>query len=251
MTPAGQQVHNLVEGMLASADELADPQVGRMRELHRSLATLAEYAPGDYADLATEDATELVRSVFDAHERFTAELTRFFRHLDQWQNRYDLGPDDVRRLAEVIVGYISERLDEVDRMRRPIARSLEVIVPRLNGLLAKVDSGLAGRMTQAGLDGGFSVQRVRGIARDDWRLLSIWFEDAPQRPARLTQLTEKALAAVRTLTTNLSRLSRHGIGMSSRRIDFLRLAGFFDAAPDQSRARAGFVPSRRFRIRRC
>ncbi|WP_419931219.1 TIGR02677 family protein [Candidatus Poriferisodalis sp.] len=236
MTPAGQQVHNLVEGMLASADELADPQVGRMRELHRSLATLADHAPGDFADLATEDATELVRSVFDTHERFTAELTRFFRHLDQWQNRYDLGPDDVRRLAEVIVGYISERLDEVERMRRPIARSLAVIVPRLNGLLAKVDRGLAGRMTQAGLDDGFSVQRVRGIAIDDWRLLSIWFEDAPQRPSRLTQLTEKALAAVRTLTTNLSRLSRHGSGMSSRRGDFLRLAIFFDAASDQSRA---------------
>ena len=236
MTPAGQQVHDLAERLLASADELADPQAGRLRDLHRDLATLAEHASRGFADLAGDDATALVRAVFDTHERFTDELTRFFRHLNQWQNRYDLDPGDVRRLAEVIVGYIGERLDEIERMRRPIARCLEVMFPRLDGLLVRLDSGLAARMTRAGLDDGVSVQRVRGIAADDWHLLSVWFEDAPRRPSRLTQLTDQALAAVRTLTANLSRLSRLGLLTSSRRGDFLRLAGFFDAAADAERA---------------
>lgn len=236
MTPAGQQVYDFVERLFASADELADPQAGRLRELHRDLAKLAESAVDGFADLTTEDATARVRAVFDAHERFTDELTGFFRHLGQWQSRYDLDPDDVRRLAEVVVGYIGERLDEIERMRRPIARCLEEIMPRLDGLLANVDRGLAGRMTQAGLDDGVTVQRVRGTAPDDWQALSIWFVDAPQRPARLTQLGEQALAAVRTLTANLSRLSRLGVVTSSRRGDFLRLAGFFDASTDVQHA---------------
>ena len=47
-------------------------------------------------------------------------------------------------------------------------------------------------------------------------------------------MTREAVAAVRTLTLNLTRLSRVGIGSASRRADFLRLAQLFAAAPDDT-----------------
>ena len=236
ITRAGQQVFDLVERVLRSADEVADPQAGRLSDLHRHLQLLADHAPRRFRDLPVPEATAAVRAVFDTHERFADELTGFFRQLAQWQSRYDLSPDEVQLFAGVIVSYVGERLSEIEQMRQPIARCLEAISLRLDALLASIDTGLAGRVSEAGLADEFNVQRQRGTAAEDWRLLGGWFADAPGRPARLTQLTDQALAAVRTLTANLSRLSRLGTLTTSRRADFLRLAGFVDAASSTQRA---------------
>lgn len=230
ITRAGQQVFDLTERLLAGIDEVADPQAGRLSDLAARLQTLADHASTDFGDLGTEEATAAVRAVFDTHERFAEELTGFFRQLAQWQSRYDLSTDEVQLLATVIVGYVSEQLAQIERLQRPIARSLELIMSRLDWLLPRIDAGLAERVGEAGLAGKFSARRTLGNERDDWRLLSGWFSDAVGHPSRLSQLTGQALAAVRTLTANLSRLSRLGTATTSRRSDFLRLAGFFDAA---------------------
>ena len=65
---------------------------------------------------------------------------------------------------------------------------------------------------------------------DDWEHLCGWFLHRPGHPSRIETLTRDAIAAVRTLTLNLTRLSRSGIGAASRRADLLRLARFFDTA---------------------
>lgn len=229
ITSAGQQVFDLTERLLAGIDEVADPQAGRLSDLSARLGLLADHASNGFGDLSTEEATAAVRAVFDTHERFAEELTGFFRQLAQWQSRYDLSADEVQLLATVIVGYVSEQLAQIERMQRPIARSLEQIMLRLDQLLPRVDAGLAERVGEAGLADKFSARRFRGSERDDWHLLSAWFSDATGHPSRLSQHTNQALAAVRTLTANLSRLSRLGVATTSRRADFLRLAGFLAA----------------------
>ena len=230
ITPAGQQVFDLTERMLVSINEVADPQAGRLSDLRVHLQLLADHAATGYRDLGREGTTAAVRAAFDIHERFAEELTGFFRHLAQWQSRYDLSADEVHVLASFIVGYVSEQLEQIERLQWPISRCLEQIMPHLDALLSSVDSGLAERVGEAALADTFTARRLRGSERDDWHLLSRWFVDAPGRPARLSQRTDQALAAVRTLTSNLSRLSRLGTATSSRRADFLRLAGFFDTA---------------------
>lgn len=236
ITSAGQQVYDLTERLLVGIDEVADPQAGRLNDLAGRLQLLADHAPSGFGDLGVEEATAAVRAVFDTHERFAEELTGFFRQLAQWQSRYDLSADEVQLLATVIVGYVSEQLVQIERLQRPIARSLEQIMPQLDRLLPRVDAGLAERVGEAGLADKFSARRTHGTERDDWRLLSGWFSDAPGHPARLSQLTNQALAAVRTLTANLSRLSRLGTATTSRRADYLRLARFLDAAVTSSEA---------------
>jgi len=227
ITRAGQEVHELVEGVLAGVDEIGDVQAGRLRDLHLTLEELAAQLD---AGAGGEELADRVRRIFDLHERFTSELTQFFAELNQWQNRYDLDAGEVQLFATVLVGYVSEKLSEIERMTRPIARGLEAILTRLDDLLPALRTGLAARVDDAGLAADVPVRRLKGTDPADWEHLAAWFRQPPGRPSRLDQLTRQAVAAVRTLTANVTRLSRAGLGAASRRADFVKLAGFFDRA---------------------
>ncbi len=230
ITRAGQEVFELVERVLAGVDEIGDVQAGRLRDLHRALVDLGDHGDTGFDRVGGDDLADLVRTVFDLHERFTSELTQFFAELNLWQSRYDLDADEVRLLAGVLVAYVSEQLTEIERMTRPISRSLERILPRLAVLLPALQSGLAARVDDAGLADAVAVRRLPGTSSDDWEHLAAWFVAVQGRPSRLDRLTRQAVSAVRTLTANVTRLSRVGLGAASRRADFVRLAGFFDRA---------------------
>ena len=238
ITRSGQEVFDLVERVLAAAGEIGDVQAGRLRDLLRALEAVNEHAASclDPVSGPSGDLADAVRTVFDHHDYFTVELTQFFAQLNEWQNRYDLTPDEVQVFAGVLVDYVSEQLTEIERMVGPIGRALEQLLNRLEDLLPALRSGLAARVEEAGLGDSVTVRRPKGTEAQDWRHLAAWFVAAPGRPSRLDQHTRQALAAVRTLTTNVSRLARLGTGMSSRRSDFVRLAGFLDRAPTAERA---------------
>ena len=233
ITRVGQEVHELVEGVLAGGDEIGDVQTGRLRDLHRSLGELSQQMD---AGAGGDELADRVRQVFDLHERFTSELTQFFAELNLRQNRYDLDAQEVQMFATVLVGYVSEKLGEIERMTRPIARSLDEVLGRLDELIPKLQTGLAARIDEAGLAESTAVRRHKGADPEDWDHLAAWFRTPPGHPSRLEQLTRQAVAAVRTLTANVTRLSRAGLGAASRRGDFVKLAGFFDQAqgPDDA-----------------
>ena len=221
ITQAGQEVHDAVERILARADEVHDISTGRLRALLHALETL------DATDVATADSerlADLVRAVFDPHEAFTTEITQFFAAVNQWQNRFDLTPEELSFFAQVLVGYVSERLDEIERMSRPLGLVLTRLADRVPVIVERASRGLAGRVEAAGLDDTVSVTRQAGSTVADWEHLSAWFVRKPGRPSRMERLFDDAVAAVRSLTLNLIRLSRVGAGASSRRADFLRLA---------------------------
>ena len=232
ITRSGQEVFDLVEGVLATAGEIGDVQAGRLRDLHRALDAVLEHtaSPAEMPPGASSRLADTVRTVFDVHDSFTTELTQFFAQLNEWQNRYDLTPDQVQVFAGVLVDYVGEQLTDIERMAGPIGRSIELVLARLDDLLPALRSGLAARVEDAGLGSSMTVRKIKGTEGQDWQHLAAWFVRAPGRPSRLDQHTRQALAAVRTLTTNISRLARLGTGMSSRRSDLVRLAGFFDRA---------------------
>lgn len=230
ITRAGQEVFQIVEGVLSAVDEIADVQAGRLRGLDQALHELGEHAAANFDGASAEELADKVRAIFDTHALFTTELTQFFADLNQWQSRYDLDADEVQLFAGVLVSYVSEQLAQMERMARPIARRLQAILPRLPALLDTLRSGagLATRVDEAGLGGRVAVRHLPGSAARDWEHLAEWFVAPPGRDSRLDQLTRQAVAAVRTLTANVTRLSRAGLGATSRRSDFLRLARFFD-----------------------
>ena len=236
ITRAGQEVFQIVEGVLSRVDEIADVQAGRLRDLDRALRELGDTAEENFAGASEEDLASKVRSVFDIHELFTTELTQFFADLNQWQSRYDLNADEVHLFAGVLVTYVSEQLAEIERMTRPIARRLDAMLPRLPQLLDRLSHGLAARVDDAGLADSVAVRHLPGSAAKDWEHLAEWFAAPAGRTSRLDQLTGQAVGAVRTLTANVTRLSRAGQGTTSRRSDFLRLARFFDRAATADQA---------------
>lgn len=230
ITRAGQEVYDLTERVLTGIDEIADVQAGRLRALHRALSELGDIGDAGFEHVESEVLTDRVRTVFDVHETFTTELTHFFADLNLWQSRYDLDAEEVQLFAGVLVTYVSEQLREIERMVRPIAAGLERILPRLASLLPALQDGLAVRVGDAGLADTVSVRRLPGTTTEDWERLAAWFVNRSGRVSRLDQLTRQAVAAVRTLTANVTRLSRVGLGAVSRRADFVRLARLFDQA---------------------
>lgn len=246
ITRAGQEVHDLVEGVLSSVDEIRDVSTGRLRALLDALRALLAVDPL-VAD--PERLADLVGAVFDPHQAFTSEITQFFAALNQWQSRYDLTPEELRFFAHVLVGYVTERLEDIERLSRPIGAALRELAGRIPAIVERANRGLAARVEAAGLADAVAVARRPGSAGQDWDHLAGWFVGDPQRPARMDRLRGEALAAVRTLTLNLIRLSRVGVGTSSRRADLLRLAKVVaDATPeDASRlvnAALGLYPAR-------
>ncbi|HET6954773.1 MAG TPA: TIGR02677 family protein [Acidimicrobiales bacterium] len=230
ITRAGQEVHGVVEGVLSRVDEVRDVSTSRLRALHDALRALDA---ADVSRLDTVALADLVRAVFDPHEAFTSEISQFFAAINQWQSRYDLSPEEFRFFAEVLVSYVAERLDEIERTSRPIGRLLAGLAPRVATIVERANRGLASRVEDAGLTGAVAVTRMAGSTVDDWDLLAGWFVARGGRSSRIERLGREAVSAIRTLTLNLARLSRVGIGASSRRADFLRLAEFFArAAPD-------------------
>ena len=235
ITRPGQEVYEAVERLLAGAAEIGDVQAGRLRELLRALATVADDAGSGFVR-PPERLVDAARTAFDVHERFTTELTQFFAELNQWQSRYDLDADEVQFLAGVLVDYVGEQLTEIERTARPIGRLLERVLPVVDPIVDIMRTGLASRVDAAGLADRVAVRQQPGTRAEDWEHLAMWFVAAPGRPARLDQLTRQALAAVRTLTANLTRLSRVGLGATSRRADLVRLAGYFDRAGSAAEA---------------
>ncbi|MDZ7678743.1 MAG: TIGR02677 family protein [Acidimicrobiales bacterium] len=231
ITRAGQEVHQVVEGILTRVDEVADVSTGRLRTLLDALVRLAAVDP---ATIDETELSDLVGAVFDPHQAFTSEITQFFAAINQWQSRYDLSPDELRFFAEVLVGYVGERLDDIERTARPISRRLIELEPSFPTIVERAEQGLASRVDRAGFADEVRVGHRAGSRLDDWDHLCSWFVRSGGRPSRIETLTRDAVAAVRTLTLNLTRLSRAGAAAASRRADLLRLAQLFgDAEPDQ------------------
>ncbi len=231
ITRAGQEVHQIVEGVLTRVDAVTDISTARLRALIDALERLAALDVHRADPNALADA---VGAVFDPHEAFTAEITQLFAAINQWQSRYDLTPEELRFFAEVLVGYVGERLDEIERAARPIGHRLASLQEQFATLVERAHKGLAGRVDAAGLSGSVSVRHRAGSRLQDWEHLCSWFLRGSGRLSRIETLTREAIAAVRTLTLNLTRLSRAGVGSASRRADFLRLAQFLNREPEQA-----------------
>jgi len=91
------------------------------------------------------------------------------------QSRYDLTRDEFSFFAQVLVGYVAERLDEIERVARPIAVSLQALEDRVAVIVERANRGLATRVEEAGLASSVVVTRTAGTSLEDWEHLAGWF----------------------------------------------------------------------------
>lgn len=232
ITRAGQEAHDAIEAVMTRIDEVRDISTGRLRSMLDALRALAAT---DETSADPQHLADLVRSVFDPYQAFTAEITQFFAAINQWRSRYDLSADELTFFAQVLVGYVADRLEEIERLSRPIGAVIDALAERVPTVVERANRGLATRVEEAGLQKTVTVSHEAGSSVEDWEHLAGWFVTRAARPARMDQLRRDAVSAVRALTLNLIRLSRVGVGGSSRRADFLRLAGLLrDASAEEA-----------------
>ena len=229
ITPSGQSVYDAVEEMISKLDQVDDLQAGRLRTLRSHLKTVVEQTTrGD-------DPSDAVQAAFDTHLQFANQLRNFSADLNIWQRRYDLDVADIPVFAGVLINYFAQRLNEINRETPRIARCIQELEPLLPKVMARLKrSGLAAELREAGVEQQLTGRR-RGAKPDDWEDMRSWFVPSHGH-SEIDRITEQALAAVRTLTTNLTRLTRGGSASASRRSDLLRLAGFFQQADNPEQA---------------
>ena len=126
---------------------------------------------------------------------------------------------------------MGERLADIERLARPIARVVQTLAPSFAVIADRARDGLAARVADAGIT-AVTVTHTEGSAVDDWQNLRRWFVSDGNMVSRVETLTGQAVSAIRTLTQNLTRLSRSGIGSGSRRAELLALATRFHNSTD-------------------
>ena len=227
LTGAGLQVLRLVEQFIAEAETVPEVRLGRLRHLASALGRVAHIVESGIPDHSVTELGDGVLEVFDSYLRFKEDLERFFVLINQWQSHYDLTPQQVRDFAQVLTGYVFDRIDEITQATEPVATELGRILPQLPAMLSRLPSGL----DQHSVDGApaFKVSTTPGSVADHWERLAGLF--APATGSRRSQLDEylaKAATAADALLDNVIRLARGTVG--SKRADLLRLATFFQNA---------------------
>ena len=233
LTGSGLQVLRLVEQFFAEAETVAEVRLGRLRHLASALGRVAAIVE---EGIPAERVTELgdgILEVFDSYLRFKEELERFFAQINEWQSHYDLTPQQVRDFAQVLTGYILERIDEITQATEPVATELGRILPQLPEVLSNLPAGLG--QHGAGGSAAFTVSTAPGSVADHWdRLAGLFAPAAGSRRSQLDDYLSKAASAADALLDNVIRLSRGTVG--SKRTDLLRLAAFFHNAKDDDSA---------------
>ena len=247
LTGAGLQILRLVEQFTAEAETVPEVRLGRLRHLASALGRVAQIVEAGIPDDSVTELGDAVLEVFDSYLRFKEELERFFVQINEWQSHYDLTPQQVRDFAQVLTGYVLDRIDEITQATEPVATELGRILPQLPEMLSRLPSGLD-QHSVAGT-AAFTVSATPGSVADHWERLARLF--APATGSRRSQLDEylsKAAAAADALLDNVIRLARGTVG--SKRADLLRLAAFFhnagsdDLAHDIAAAALGVGPCR-------
>lgn len=227
LTPRGELVQRQVEELLTRADgarEVSSEMLPGMLAGLTGLNRLCEQAldRADPTDVATQ-----VSTLFAQFEVLVTSTRQFYAYLAQVLTRFDLGRDEFVLFKGALIDYLQRFVDEISRHLPQMADQLVALEPNVVPLCERAASG--GRLVA--LDGS-QAQRAPGLEPDDWRSLHTWFLGSPGRRADADNVRRLATDALRALLTNLRRIAAGADRHQSRYADLVRLAGWFDEAPD-------------------
>ncbi len=232
----GARLHREVQAFLAAT--------GGAREVPRELLGLVAdglvaLADGPGLDPGTADAGTLagmISTIFGQFHEFSASVTDFYTYIGSVLSRSDLDGDEWMGFKGLLLDYLESIVDSVRRHGPAIEATLARLEPALPALLDRLGSGdRAFARLQDASPGGEGVERARGRSRADWDQLAEWFTSDRAHGSGARQLRTAAGQAVGSLLGNLKRINGASARETSLRRDFLKLAGWFDAAaPDDA-----------------
>jgi uncharacterized protein (TIGR02677 family) len=229
LTQRGELVQRQVEELLDHAETAHEVSSEMLGGILEGLRRLQRY---DEPALAGADPDTLAReigTVFAQFERLVESTREFYTYLSQVLLRYDLERAEFQAFKTALLDYLQRFVDEISRKMPDIAEGLDALGRRVPALVARANSGARLRTVD-----GQVARRARGLDPADWRGLHAWFVGSAGRDSDATGVRRLATEAMRALLVNLRRIATSSDREQSRYVDLLRLAGWFDAADDDT-----------------
>lgn len=227
LTQRGELVHRQVEELLGhseAAREVSSEMLGGI------LAGLTALDARDETTLAEADPDAVAReigTVFAQFDRLVHSTREFYTYLNQVLSRFDLDRGEFQAFKTALLDYLQRFVDEVSRHMPQIADVLGRLSPRVPALCERANAG------QRLLDlQGRTARRASGLAPEDWQGLRAWFTGEGGRGSDADGVRRLATEAMRSLLVNLRRIAAGAEREQSRYADLVRLARWFDSAPD-------------------
>lgn len=174
----------------------------------------------------------LFGDIFSRTDQLAQNASTFIDTLDRFLDSSDISTDAFVLVRDAIVGYVSDFLSD-----------LRAATPIVADAIAKVDSDVERLIRAAAasdpppsFDGSDPIENEATRIRALWDGVRAWFVGAAGAPANARFLADRAAAAITTLLRVLGRLNDARHRRISRARDFVTLARWFEAAPDDATA---------------
>jgi uncharacterized protein (TIGR02677 family) len=229
LTQRGELVQRQVEELLEHAETAHEVSSEMLAGILEGLRRLLRY---DDVALAAGEPDAVARdigTVFAQFERLVDSTREFYTYLSQVLVRYDLDRAEFQAFKTALLDYLQRFVDEVARHMPQIAETLQELQPRVEPLTARANAGQ--RLVSIE---GRRARRARGLDPEDWVGMHAWFVGGPGRDSDADGVRRLATDAMRALLVNLRRIAASSDREQSRYADLLRLAGWFDAADDDT-----------------
>ena len=244
LSQRGELVHRHVEELLGHSEAAREVSSEMLGGILAGLETLARYTPDTIAVADPDSLARDIATIFAQFDRLVHSTREFYAYLTQVLTRYDLDRGEFQAFKTALVDYLQRFVEEVQRHMPQIADRLRDVEPQVGPLCARANSG------QRLLDlQGRTARRAAGLEPADWQGLHAWFSGDSTRSSDADVVRQLATEAMRALLTNLRRIASSGAVEHGRYTDLVRLAGWFDTAPDDDAhalwaAAFGLYPSR-------
>ena len=244
LSQRGELVHRQVEELLGHSDSAREVSSEMLGGILAGLRALAAYDEATLAGTEPDVIALGIGTVFAQFDRLVHSTREFYTYLTQVLTRFDLDRGEFQAFKTALIDYLGRFVDEIQRHLPQIAEALAEIQPRLTALCDRANSGA--RLLDLE---GRQARRETGLEPEDWLGLRAWFMGEPGRGSDADVVRALATEAMRSLLTNLRRITRSSEREHGRYADLIRLAGWFDNASDTDAhalwaAAFGLYPSR-------
>lgn len=230
------------EGRLAEeAARRIEETLGTQGALRSNLLAALERGIGDLADLARKPALDagdgraadtLLRTIFSQAKELADSASAFIGNLDEFLSTPEITGDQFILAREVIVGYVGGFLTDLRRTAPVVAAAIEELTDAERLIVAAAASNPPPTLDPALDPVKLEAERIRGR----WAGVAAWFIGTRSEQARARDLANRAADAITSLLRILARLNDARHRTISRARDFVALAHWFEAAPDDATA---------------
>lgn len=221
-----------IEASLGAQGALRSNLLAALDEGVGELATLARKEAVDEADGRAAD--NLLRAIFGQAKELADSASAFIANLDDFLSTPEITSDAFVLAREVIVGYVGGFLTDLRRTAPVIAAMIEEIRAADSERLI---AAAARSNPPPSLDPDVDPVEIESVRiRERWQGVAAWFVGAGSEQARSRDLADRAADAITSLLRILARLNDARHRTISRSRDFVALARWFEAAPDNATA---------------